>query len=729
VDRWVVTDFAWVNFNTGPYYECIAVSQTNNPVSGGWYFYAMRADTGSLTGYLNDYPKFGVWSDGWYMSANMFGNTFAVRLWALDRTSAIGGGPLNPIYFDCTNITFCASMLPANVRGPLPPKGSPEYFADVMLPNSLNIWQFHADFNNPGSSTFSGPVTLQVADFQFANSVPQLNSSEQVDSLGDRMMMQLQYRNFGDHEALFATHSVLSGGVDGIRWYEVRNPGGTPVLFQQSTYQPDQKYRWMGSIAADMDGNIAVGYSVSSSSMYPAIRYAGRLAGETSNLLTQGEAILAQGTGSQLGGHSRWGDYSAMTVDPTDDCTFWYTQEYYLTTSSNWQTRIGSFKFPSCGLPKGTIAGYVYNSETNAPIADVPVVAQGASYNFSTMTDGSGHYSMALIAGSYNVTAGPLLPGYPGTESASGVSVSAGNTTPQDFHLVPTPSLVDAGTTLNDSVPYGNGNGFPEPGERGLLLSESLYNQGATTSTGIISRLSSLTTGVTVNTASSSYANIALGATGSNITPYVFSIDRSVSCGTDMNFQAVVTDSLHTYHTAFTLNASVPLPRQNIFINNVEGGVAGWTTGGTPNSWAITTPDSHSPTHSWTDSPAGNYQNNASNWVRTPSYNLSGKRHVQLSGWYKYALEAGYDFVYVEYSLDGGTTWNPTPLTSFNGTADWHQVTLDAAVLDNQPNVALRFHLVSDPGVTEDGIYIADIALSYQPFTCVIRSFMPFTSK
>ncbi len=717
VDRWVITDFAWYNQQTGPFYECLAVSKSNNPVSGGWYFYALRADVGDMPGALNDYPKLGVWSDGWYMSANMFGDTYAVRVWALDRTSAISGKSLNQIYFDCDDLTYCTSLLPANIRGTLPPQGSPEYFANVMLPNMFNIWQFHANFSNPGSSSFTGPVTLQVAEYQNGDSIPQFNSGMLLDSLGTRLMMQLQYRNFGDHASLFATHTVVSGGVDGIRWYEVRDPGGSPVIYQQGTYQPDQDYRWMGSIAADMEGNIAIGYSVSNSSMYPAIRYAGRLAGEMPNLLTQNESELIQGTGAQLA-YARWGDYSAITVDPTDDCTFWYTTEYYLATGTNWQTRIGSFKFPSCGQPKGSIQGFVYNTETNQPVANAPVFAAGASYNFSAITDANGHYTMPLISGSYDLAAGPLLPGYPGTDAASGVVVNEGNSTTQDFHLVPTPSLVHGGTSLNDIVPLGNGNGFPEPGEQGLQLSESLFNQGATTSTGITAHLTSLTQGVTLDTASSPYTDIPVGDTGTNATPYTFSIDPSVPCGTDLNFQAVVTDSQHTYNTSFSLNASVQLPRQNIFYNDVEGGTAGWTTGGTPNSWAITTSSSHSPSHSWTDSPAGNYIKNTNNYVRTPAYDLSGKRHVQLSGWFKYALEGGYDYVYVEYSLNGGSTWNPTPLTSFNGIADWHEVTIDASVLDNQPHVALRFHFNSDAGVEEDGIYIDDIALSYEPFEC-----------
>jgi hypothetical protein len=718
VDRWIVTDFAWVNFNTGPFYECIAVSQSGDPVSGGWYFYAMRADTGSLVGYLNDYPKLGVWSDGWYMSANMFGTGFAVRLWALDRVSALIGGPLHEQYFDCTDPNYCASLLPANVRGTLPPDGSPEYFANVVTPNLLNIWQFHVDWTTPGNSTFTGPTSLTIADFQGGIEVPQKAPGEIVDSLGDRMMFQLQYRNLDGVEALYANHTVYTNGVNAIRWYEVRDPGGTPVLFQQGTYQPDQNYRWMGSIAADQDGNIAAGYSVSSSSMYPAIRYAGRLAGETPGFLTQGEAVLVQGTGAQSGGYGRWGDYSAMSVDPTDDCTFWYTQEYYLNNGSNWQTRIGSFKFPSCGAPKGTLEGHVYDSLTNLPLAGVPVVATDGSLTVSFVTDGTGFFSINLMAGTYNVTAGPSLPGYPGTDVANGLIVVANEATQHDFQLAPAPSLVDAGAQVNDSVPNGNGNGFPEPGEQGMLLSESLLNQGAITSTQITAKVSSLTAGVTINTADSTYPDIPVGLSETNTTPYVFSIDPSVLCGIDMSFQALITDSITSHTTNFNLTTGVPQPLEPFYSNDVEGGAAGWTTGGTPNSWTMTTSSSHSPSHSWTDS-VGNYQNDANNWVRTQTLDLTQRKHVQVSAWFKYALEAGYDYAFVEYSLDGGATWNPTPLATFNGfQSSWQQVTMDAPMLDNQANVALRFRLKSDGGVVYDGIYVDDVTLSYQPYVC-----------
>jgi hypothetical protein len=170
-----------------------------------------------------------------------------------------------------------------------------------------------------------------------------------VDSLGDRLMFSLQYRNFSTYESLWVNHTVASGGVTGVRWYELRSPGSTPVLYQQGTYQPDSTYRWMGSLAVDKQGNMAVGYSVSSTTVKPSIRYAGRLVTDPLGTLPQGEASIIAGTGVQLNGVGRWGDYSKMTVDPVDDCTFWYTNEYYQVNSDrNWQTYIGSFKFPGC---------------------------------------------------------------------------------------------------------------------------------------------------------------------------------------------------------------------------------------------------------------------------------------------------------------------------------------------------------------------------------------------
>ena len=348
--RWIITDFAFTgNGTTPPYYECIAVSKSADPVSGGWWLYTVTASTTAL----NDYPKFGIWSDGIYMSANMFtgGASYGgVKVWALNRDDMISGASLRSISFTLGTSYF--SLLPANVKGTLPPAGTPEYFmSDYGSNTNMKLWKFTTNWTTPSSSTFTGPQTFAVASFTrpAANSVRQLGSTERLDTLGDRLMTWLQYRNINGTQSLWVSRTVkVSSSSYGIRWMEVRNMSGTPSVYQQGTYAPNAAYRWMPSLAVDKFGNMAVGYSVSTSKMYPAIRYAGRLVTDPLGTLGMTEQTLFAGTGSQKGGYNRWGDYSSMSVDRVDDCTFWFTTEYYETIGNNWQTRIGSFKFPGC---------------------------------------------------------------------------------------------------------------------------------------------------------------------------------------------------------------------------------------------------------------------------------------------------------------------------------------------------------------------------------------------
>jgi hypothetical protein len=219
-------------------------------------------------------------------------------------------------------------------------------------------WKFHVDWTTPASSTLTGPTTLATAPFTLACSggtcIPQAGTTQQLDSLADRLMYRLAYRNFGDHESMVVTHSVTAGSSTGTRWYELRLDGGhNPSIFQQGTYAPDANFRWMGSIAMDQSGNMALGFSLSSSSVHPQIHYTGRLAGDPAGQMAQGEATIINGAGSQTGSSlSRWGDYTSMAVDPTDDCTFWYTNEYLQSNGAfNWSTRIASFTFPNCVAP------------------------------------------------------------------------------------------------------------------------------------------------------------------------------------------------------------------------------------------------------------------------------------------------------------------------------------------------------------------------------------------
>jgi hypothetical protein len=248
-------------------------------------------------------------------------------------------------------------LLPADLDGSTPPPtGSPSFvlaFDDATL-SALNLWRFHVEWATPGASTFTGPLQIPVAAFteacNGATCIPEPGGG-QLDSLADRLMYRLAYRNFGTSDSLLVNHAVDVGGHSAVRWYEIKTPGGSPTVYQQATYSPDSSYRWMGSMAMDQRGNILIGYSVSSGSVTPSIRYTGRLASDALGTL-QAEGSLFAGSGSQTGGITRWGDYSAATVDPTDDCTFFYTSEYLKTTGSfNWSTRIGTFKFPTCSCP------------------------------------------------------------------------------------------------------------------------------------------------------------------------------------------------------------------------------------------------------------------------------------------------------------------------------------------------------------------------------------------
>jgi hypothetical protein len=348
--RWVMTQFS---VSASPFFQCIAVSTTSD-ATGTWRRFAY-----SFTDF-NDYPKLGVWPDGYYITYNMFnaaGTSFlGSKLCAYDRNQMVtaSGTPGPQQCFQLAN-TF-GGVLPADWDGSTaPPAGSPNYniaFDDTNL-NGLNMWKFHVDWANPAASTLSGPTKITTATFAPACSgggtcVTQPGTTQQLDSLADRLMYRLAYRNFGDHEALVVNHSVDVAGHSGVRWYEVRSPNGTPSVFQQGTFSPDSNHRWMGSIAMDAAGNILMGYSTSGT-VKPSVRYTGRLAGDTLGTM-QAESELLAGGGVQTTTLSRWGDYSAMTIDPADDCTFWYTQEYIKANGTfNWSTRVGSFKFPSCG--------------------------------------------------------------------------------------------------------------------------------------------------------------------------------------------------------------------------------------------------------------------------------------------------------------------------------------------------------------------------------------------
>lgn len=330
-NRWLLSQFT----SSAPYDECIAISQTADP-TGAWYRYAFALSPTTLV----DYPHLGVWPDGYYMSANLFANAATYvgpAPYVFDRAQMLVGQPASVQMFPALG-SAANPMLPSDLDGALPPPpGAPNYF--LGFGDTLTVYKLHVDWNTPANSTFTPTSSVPVAGFTqlcptIRDCLAQPGTTQRLDGIGDRLMARLAYRNFGDHEALVANHTVdVGGGQAGVRWYEIRDPGGSPTIYQQGSYAPNADNRWMGSAAMDHNGDLAVGYSVSSASTFPSIRYAGRLASDPLGSLPQGEATLFAGSGVQSG-VNRWGDYSNLAVDPTDDCTFWYTNEY--NNSSNW---------------------------------------------------------------------------------------------------------------------------------------------------------------------------------------------------------------------------------------------------------------------------------------------------------------------------------------------------------------------------------------------------------
>lgn len=349
--RWIITQLAYNNSLTDNH-QCIAVS-TSADATGSYYRYDF-----SFGSNFNDYPKFGIWPDAYYYTANIFGpkSFLGALACAIDRSAMLGGNPATMLCVP--NPPSVASLLPADLDGAtLPATGEPELFIGIATGDSLNVFHMHPDFTSPANTSYTSG-TISVAPFNEICAratdlacIPEPAPGERVDGLGDRLMFRLAYRNYGDHESLVVNHSVAGvpgGAVAGVRWYEIRNPSA-PYVYQQGTIYDGAINYWLGSVAMDKAGNIAVGFSASSNALNPSVYLTGRSPTDPPGQ-TSGPRVLVTGGGVQLNySYNRWGDYSSMSVDPSDDCTLWYTQEYYSASGAfNWDTRIASFKFNSC---------------------------------------------------------------------------------------------------------------------------------------------------------------------------------------------------------------------------------------------------------------------------------------------------------------------------------------------------------------------------------------------
>jgi subtilisin-like proprotein convertase family protein len=652
-DRWILTHFALFSTTVPPFHQCIAVSQTGDP-TGAYFLYEFVMPNNKF----NDYPKFGVWTDAYYMTDRQFNPGFSgMGAFAYNRGKMLAGDPTaSYVYFDVDAVTaFFHGMIPADVDGPPPPAGAPGYFMvstdddQGLAFDGLRLFEFAVNFANPAASTFTerpdspiagvtsydstlnecfgsgafacinpapGACTVGVstATFTSRDDIPQprsrptvrnTNACERLDAIADRLMHRLVYRNFGDHETLLAVQTVDANGTPPTQqtghlaaphyWNLSRPlPGGNFSVADQGTFAPDAPigtHRWMPSVAMDHNGNIAVGYSVARedpndpndpnappadpngpANVRPGVRYAGRLSADPPGTL-QTESSIVEGGGVQTSNTSRWGDYSGMSVDPADDCTFWFAQEYYaferadelcpdVILTACWHTRIGSFRFPApdCISPaQGTFQGSVRDAATFAPIANARVqlvdTTTGAAYE--TATTGLGSFlRQVLPAGTYTVTV--TASNYT-ILTAANITMTNGATLTRAYTMTALPNLALDSVAVNDAA-LGNNNGGIDPGEC-VQLNLSLRNNGRTTASGVSATIASNTPGVTFSTATVPYPNIAPGGTGTNTTPLQVSVAPFFACGTLIKATLTVVTSAATFTIPVTLNtSSAPAP-------------------------------------------------------------------------------------------------------------------------------------------------------------------------
>jgi len=390
--RWVVGAHSTPPKGQSNYYYCIAVSNTDDLSSSSLAWYAYEFSLNPILGvnskgvsYFPDWPKLATWGDAYYIGFDILDPSYNYAIsgagfCALDRTNILNGTTANPMqcFKDGTYHPYLMhSPIPADVEGTTaPPQGRDEFFLSIQNPprdgktlttNALNLWDFHVDWANPANSTFNHsqvsvpaytPGCYTLAKPTDTVCVPQPGTKIGgghflIDSVADRLMPRLAYRNFGSYESFLISHTIKTGkgsnNETGVGWYEFRaNGSGSPSLYQSGQFSPDPIFRFMPSMAQDKVGNVAMGYSVANTKMHPGIRAIGWKLGSTQKKV---EMIIQNGGGDQENS-ALWGDYTSMTVDPVDECTFWYVNEYLPSNESgkaiSWHTRIANFTVSGC---------------------------------------------------------------------------------------------------------------------------------------------------------------------------------------------------------------------------------------------------------------------------------------------------------------------------------------------------------------------------------------------
>ena len=761
-DRWIISQTCTA---FPPFRQMFAISKTGDPLSD-YYSYEFVMPNVKL----NDFPKFGVWPDGYYMTTDEFlGSDYVgAGAFAFDRTKLLAGDPTaSYIYF---NLAVPIQprrkgLLPSDLDGLRPPpSGAPNTFASYTATeygdaaDALRLYDFHADFNNPLASTFSERPESPIAVAAFDPTSPdgradigQPAPGERLDSQSDRLNYRLAYRNFGTNESLVVNQTVNTGNAAayraGVRVYELRKSTSSYSVVEQTTLGDDTASRWIASAAQDNQGNLAVEYNFGGDDKKPSIYYSGKLASDPAGVFRQEHALI-DGTGVQKAFGWRWGEYSGMSVDPIDDCTFWMTNAYYTLDSQNfsdfgWLTRIGSFKFDECtAAPRGAIAGSVTSSTTSLPIAGA--VVKAAAYSRATNQEGS-YGSLAVLPGSYNVTASAR--GYlPQTIT---ISVSNGENLARNFALQPVPIIESAGAQLtNESCAI---NHAAEPGET-VTFNIALRNTGVLSATNLTATL--MPSNEIVNPGPTQIYG-ALLPDGSSISrPFTFTVALTVACGSVVDLNLTIRDN-----GSFIGNVSIPL-QTGVRRFAMQESFDGVTAPALPNGWTTASSENH---QLWRTSSARNqslpnslfspapHQQGINEVVSPEFFVESTQAEIQFRNWYElettFLRNRLYDGSVMEIKIGNGD-WQDILASGGTFLSGGYDGTIDGCCMNplagrlgwsgrSGPNqisefittraklpatvagqsVRLRFRVATDIGGFREGQYIDDLAVT-DGFAC-----------
>jgi hypothetical protein len=465
-NRWLLSEFSSSGNRL-----CVYISQTADPVSGGWFAYAFQAPS------FPDYPHYAVWPDAYYVGTNE-GN--APPAYALDRVRMLAGQPATSQRLTAPGLPgFGFEMLmPADLDGPTaPPAGAPAVFLrhrddEGHSPpgdptrDFIELFEFHVDWVTPSNSTLTGPISIPVAEF--SSDICDLNSFNCIvqpsgpllDPLHQMFMYRAQYRNFGTHQTItgnFSEDADGDGGGDPLqraapRWLELRKTTGGWVLQQEGTFSPDTTSRWNGASAMDESGNFAVVYNVASSSVFPGVRVAGRLVSDPPGTFRT-EAVVVPGVVSNASG--RYGDYAALSVDPADECTFWYTGMYNPT--AQWRTRIATFRFDACGGPGFSVVANPGSLTINRGGSASTVITLTSTGGFAGSVDLTATGLPAGVTVSFNPATVVLTDGGSANSTATFVVGAAAPTGPASVSINGTSGALVRTGTVSLTINAGGG--------------------------------------------------------------------------------------------------------------------------------------------------------------------------------------------------------------------------------------------------------------------------------